>query len=252
MARKKKYQITKEKAHNLEFYQNNAKELQKLIKTANRRWRELEKLGLPSRAIDEALDIRKRKYFRAEDFKTKNGLANLTRLRNFLADPTSLPGGARYYKATVLDVKEFKDLYGDPWETDEQTGLRFNNYAQTFEAEYGEDFTSRIYANYRKLEDDRNELLSAGILPESFDSETLITAMFSMAVEGVQSSGVINYRDELDAPEYGHARDILDYYKRHTDYQRERFDKLMSKANLFLHMSENEWKAKKEGRYTSW
>lgn len=94
MARKKKYQITKEKEHNLEFYQNNAKELQKLIKTANRRWRDLEKLGLPSRAIDEALDIRKRKYFRAEDFKTKNGLANLTRLRNFLADPTSLPGGA--------------------------------------------------------------------------------------------------------------------------------------------------------------
>lgn len=212
----KKYRMTKEKEHNIDFYRTHRKELQKLIRTANRRWRDLEERGLPSRAIDEALGIRKRKYFRASDFQTKNGLVNLQRLRNFLADPTSNIRGAEYYKETVIDVEEFKQLYGSAWEIDPETGIKRNNYNEYFSQEYGEEFTKRVYANYHRIEKDHQMLLAAGILPEAFDSDTLITLMFDAAVEDPSYYGVNvergRHSEEVNAPEFARARKVLDYY----------------------------------------
>lgn len=232
----KKYDITTEKAKNLEFYQQNKEELQKLIKAANRRWRDLEKRGLPSRAIDEAMASRKRKYFRAADFQTRNGLKALQRLRTFLADPTSKIRGAQYYKDTVTDVEEFRKQHGTSWEVDPDTGLRHNNYNEIFTEKYGEDFTKRVYANYRRIEKNHRMLLNAGLLPETFDSDTLITLMFDVAEEDPAYYGEESesdyYSDQTNAPEFGRAKRVLDYYDEKEKEKKKKYKSLAQKANM--------------------
>ena len=252
----KKYRMTKEKEHNLEFYRTHKKELQKLIRTANRRWRDLEERALPSRAIDEALGIRKRKYFRASDFQTKNGLVNLQRLRNFLADPTSNIRGAEYYKNTVTDVEEFRRLYGTSWQEDPETGIRVNNYNERFTAEYGEEFTKRVYANYRRIEKDHQMLLAQGILPEAFDSDTLITLMFDSAIDDPSyygddiESGL--HSEEVNAPEFTRAKKVLDYYEQRMDKNSKRYNSLAQQAHMLYSVSSGWFESFKGGVYDPW
>ena len=252
----KKYRMTKEKEHNLEFYRTHRKELQKLIRTANRRWRDLEERGLPSRAIDEALGIRKRKYFRSSDFQTKNGLVNLQRLRNFLADPTSNIRGAEYYKNTVTDVEEFRRLYGTSWQEDPETGIRVNNYNERFTAEYGEEFTKRVYANYRRIEKDHQMLLAQGILPEAFDSDTLITLMFDSATDDPSYYGddieTGLHSEEVNAPEFMRAKKVLNYYEQRVDKNSKRYNDLAQKAHMLYSVSAGWFESFKGGVYDSW
>lgn len=252
----KKYRMTKEKEHNLEFYRTHRKELQKLIRTANRRWRDLEERGLPSRAIDEALGIRKRKYFRSSDFQTKNGLVNLQRLRNFLADPTSNIRGAEYYKDTVVDVEEFRRLYGTSWQEDPETGIRVNNYNERFSAKYGEDFTKRVYANYRRIEKDHQMLLAQGILPEAFDSDTLITLMFDSAIDDPSYYGddieTGLHSEEVNAPEFKRAKKVLNYYEQRVDKSSKRYNDLAQKAHMLYSVSAGWFDSFKGGVYDSW
>lgn len=252
----KKYHMTKEKEHNLEFYRTHKKELQKLIRTANRRWRDLEERGLPSRAIDEALGIRKRKYFRSSDFQTKNGLVNLQRLRNFLADPTSNIRGAEYYKETVTDVEEFRRLYGTSWQEDTETGIKVNNYNERFTAKYGEDFTKRVYANYRRIEKDHQMLLAQGILPEAFDSDTLITLMFDSAIDDPSYYGddveTGLHSEEVNAPEFKRAKKVLNYYEQRIDKSSKRYNDLAQKAHMLYSVSAGWFDSFKGGVYDSW
>ena len=252
----KKYRTTKEKEHNLEFYRTHRKELQKLIRTANRRWRDLEERGLPSRAIDEALGIRKRKYFRSSDFQTKNGLVNLQRLRNFLADPTSNIKGAEYYKETVTDVEEFRRMYGTSWQEDPETGIRVNNYNERFTAEYGVDFTKRVYANYRRIEKDHQMLLAQGILPEAFDSDTLITLMFDSALDDPSYYGddieTGLHSEEVNAPEFKRAKKVLNYYEQRVDKNSKRYNDLAQKAHMLYSVSAGWFDSFKGGVYDSW
>lgn len=234
--KQKRYNITTEKEKSLTFYQEHREELQKLIKTANRRWRDLEKRELPSRAIDEAMASRKRKYFRASDFQTRNGLRAMDRLRTFLADPTSKVRGAQYYKDTVTDVEEFRRQYGTSWQVDPETGLNVNNYNEYFTDKYGEDFTKRVYANYRRLEKDHTTLLNAGLLPATFDSDTLITLMFDRAIEDPSYYGDESesdyYSDQTNAPEFERAKRVLDYYDETQKEEKRRYLDIAGRANV--------------------
>ena len=217
--------ITKEKRKALEFYKENEEELKKLIEEANIRWETLKKLKLPSRAIDEALESRKREYFRESDFQTKNALLNYQRLMNFLNDPTSEVEGASYYKKTVIDVKEFQEIYGKPWTGED--GEKINQYKAEFDSRYGEEFTSRVYANYRRVEGDYLELLLNDQLPLNFDSESLITLMFDVARSDVRS-----FKDETDSPEYREAKDVLNYFKAKARDDKQVYDEMKTKSTL--------------------
>ena len=176
--------IRKEPEKNLEFYKEHKSEYESLVKRANARWKNIEKNELSSPAVEEAILARNGKhYFSVADFKGENALSELAALRTFLADETSTVQGAKFYTDTVVREKDFQSEWGRSWEIDPETGEKYNNYKKIFEETYGEEFTKRIYSNYRRIEDEYGDLLLSGVLGEQFDSETLITIMFSRAVE---------------------------------------------------------------------
>ena len=218
--------ILKDSPEGIEFYKKNRKEYRKMVQQANRRWKNIEKAGLSSRAVDEA-EAAGGKYFYVSQLKGPEGLAELVRLRNFLNDDTSTVKGAQYYQTTVVDVVAFREEWGESWEG--LGDMRYNNYKETFEAEYGEEFTSRVYANYRRLEKEFNRLLQEGVLGEGFGSDNLITMMFDMAIKGVDDGFSMlirggkrkgEIRDEIEAPEFVGAHRMLEYFD-HNYYKDE-------------------------------
>lgn len=200
--------IRTKKEKSLKFYQEHKKEYASLVKKANQRWRNIEAKELSSPAIEEAIASRKGKhYFSVNDFQGKNAMKELAALRTFLADETSTVKGARYYTDTVVRSEAFQSNYGKPWELNEW-GINVNKYDEYFSNLYGEDFTSRIYSNYRKVEDAYGKLLLGNILGNEFDSETLITLMFDRAVESKKK----HFKDNENGPEYRYAMRLMERY----------------------------------------
>lgn len=241
------FRIIKEAPEDYEYYLTHRDAYRKMVDTANKRWKNIEKQGLESRAVDNALDANPEKYFRVGDLRGEDGISELTRLRDFLADSTSTVRGAKYYQTTVIDTEEFRNKYGRSWET--RNGVRYNNYKERFEADYGEEFTKRVYSNYRRLEKDFNELLQAGVLGEGYGSDELITLMFKLAVEGedqgfnmVLQSGprAGELRDETEAPEFK-AANMLKYFRKNKIEMDEKiFDKNVVRADRIL-MERKRW-----------
>lgn len=193
-----------------EFYKEHRAEYKALVKKANARWQNIEKNELSSPAVENAIASRGGKhYFKVSDFSGDNAMKELAALREFLADETSTVKGAKYYTDTVERVNEFQKVYGKPWESDEN-GNRFNNYRDYFSNLYGEEYTKRIYSNYRYLEEEYNELLNAGILGDSFDSETLITLLFDRAEQSKKKH--FKERNWASAPERAYGKKILEQY----------------------------------------
>lgn len=224
---KSKIHIRTDAEKSIEFYKEHKAEYEKLIKRANERWKNIEKNELSSPAVEEAILARKGKhYFAAEDFQGENALSELAALRTFLADETSTVEGAKFYTDTVVRQKEFEAKWGKSWEINAETGEKYNNYKQKFEEIYGEDFTKRVYSNYRRVESEYGKMLLAGILGEQFDSETLITIMFSRAVDSKKKnfymrddSGRIKYDpdgnkmiDYERGPEFSYAMKTMEKY----------------------------------------
>ena len=204
--------IRKDPDHNLEFYKKHREEYAKLIKKANTRWRNIEKHELSSPAVEEAIESRKgAHYFTMEYFK-RDPVRELQALRTFLSDETSTVKGAQYYTDVIPRAKEFEAQFGKPWDYNTETGQRENNYANYFSDLYGEDFTKRIYSNYRKVEEQYFDLLAGNILKGTFDSETLIEIMFSRAVESKKK----HFKEENweKASEFSFAMKTMERYDR--------------------------------------
>jgi hypothetical protein len=223
--------IRTKKEKSLKFYQEHKKEYASLVKKANQRWRNIEERELSSPAVEEAIASRKGKhYFSINDFQGKDAMKELAALRTFLADETSTVKGAKYYTDTVVRAEVFQSNHGKPWELNE-FGIKVNNYKEYFTDLYGEDFTSRVYSNYRKVEEAYGKLLLGKILGNEFDSETLITLMFDRAEESKKK----HFKDNESGPEFKYAMRLMERYDEKIKNQQSIFNNTTTQKAAILY-----------------
>ena len=94
------------------------------------------------------------------------------------------------------------------------------------------------------------------ILPEAFDSDTLITLMFDSAIDDPSYYGddieTGLHSEEVNAPEFKRAKKVLNYYEKRVDKSSKRYNDLAQKAHMLYSVSSGWFDSFKGGVYDSW
>lgn len=200
--------------------------LQPLINEANSRWEKLDVKNLRSTAISRALEENNNiKGFDISQLTSPNQIiAEATRARVFINDPTSTIRGASLYTRQE-SYKKYLGQFGNKYNNFENNFKRFNINI------ISEDEARIAFRAYRMLE----ETDAARIM--AYGSENMIAAMYDLVIE----KGLSDTEDAQDVA--GYARKLLD---NEMGTKKEQFEKAFQNANrvgdiLELVKSENDW-----------
>lgn len=143
-----------------------------LISEANQRWELIESQGLESMAVSRVESEVGRNYFTLDEAQTEGDIiAEVTRVRVFLADQTSTLEGAKLYTAEI-NSEQFRGKFGSKYRTPEYDNKGFDT------ALIDEEYAKEVFKSYRMLEEEKQELI------KSYGSENLIIAMYDARVRG--------------------------------------------------------------------
>ena len=196
--------------------------LSPVIEEANRRWEQITSASLQSNAIARAQMEGGRDYFSFEGKVTpEDVIAEATRARVFLHDPTSTYLGAKRY-TSELESSMYKGQFGNQFNTWENKFKHYNT--KEFEHEgikysIDDDYARMAFAAYRDLE----SIEAARVI--AYGSENMIVAIYDITTK----MGLINKDNQDDRMEIVHAG--LQLLDEEAQYKSEEFAKAFENAN---------------------
>lgn len=184
-----------------------------IIDLANKRWEELDKNNLRSLAVSRAYDEGAGWGFDVSRLTDRGEIiAEATRARVFINDPTSTIEGAELY----TQQESYRQWQG-------QFGNQYNNWENKFKkfniSTISEEHARVAFAAYRRLEESE----AARIM--SYGSENMIIAIYDMVIKDNYYDAE-NINDVTDVTE--RARDLL---SRELGERREEFERAFREEN---------------------
>lgn len=178
-------------------------QLKVLVDQANSRANAINKKGLLSRAVQEAQRTLKKQSSRVDDeelfradLKTRQQInKEFARVHAFLGDYTSSVKGAYKFQTDLNSLSELKGAFGSKWR--ETTGVNYDT------SRIDEDSAKKAFEIYRMVTEAAGGWERAvGVFQgkESligFGSETLITNIYSMVVDGKKQKTIMNIARDM-------------------------------------------------------